>query len=159
MPPIRESRIRLVPFTRRYLDRSWEWLNDPEIKALTLTSDFTRDEQEAFFVELDGRRDYLVWGVESADGEAVGACGLKNIAGHVAEQWCYIGARAWWGRGAGRQILEECEIKARLLNITNFFIRVSAVNTRSIGLYTHTGFVFDEARSDDAILYFTKSGI
>ena len=88
--------IHLEPYNRVYLDLSWDWLRDPEIKALTLTPDFTREQQQAFFDALPRRADYKVWGVASDEGEKIGAAGIKHIDGQDGEFWCYIGERTWW---------------------------------------------------------------
>ena len=40
------SRIRVVPHSRDYFNRSWDWVNDPEIKPLK-TPDCGREEQLA----------------------------------------------------------------------------------------------------------------
>lgn len=135
--------IRLVPFDRSYLERSWEWLNDPEIKRMTLSPDFTRAEQEEFFCSLPQRTDYLIWGVASSEGTPVGVAGLKHIFGTCAEFWCYIGERDWWGRGAGGQILDACESEARKRGITTLTMVASTDNSRSLGAYRRAGFVDD----------------
>ena len=150
------NRIRLVPYSRAYLDRSWDWLNDPEIKALTMTPDFTREDQLAFFESLAGRTDYHIWGVEAPDGTPIGAGGIKNIAGDTGEYWCYIGERDWWGRGIGRQILDRCEEKASELGLRHLYMKASAANDRSIGLYAKMGFVHCPEKSTGEILYMIK---
>ena len=100
--------VRLEPYDRTYLDLSWEWLRDPEIKALTRSPDFTREQQQAFFESLPGREDYKIWGVASDAGEKIGAAGIKHIDGLNGEVFLYVGERAYWGRGVGGQILELC---------------------------------------------------
>jgi RimJ/RimL family protein N-acetyltransferase len=101
----------------------------------------------------------MIWGVEAGNDEAIGACGLKNIVANMAEYWCYIGNRSWWGRGVGRQILEECEAKAKKIGITDLYMKASSCNDRSIGLYTKMGFVLDDEKSNSGIHYFIKSKI
>lgn len=156
---VRAHRIKLVPYSRRYLDCSSVWLNDPELKALTLTPDFTRDDQFAFFDSLPSRKDYRIWGVEAPDGSPIGAAGIKNIAGNNGESWCYIGERNWWGRGVGRQILEACEEKARGLGLRQLWMRALATNERSIALYAKMGFVQCPKKSTDEILVMIKRDI
>ena len=98
--------IELVPFTRDYLERSWTWLNDPEVKRLTMTPDFSRAEQAAFFDSLPGRSDYRIWGVASEAGAPIGAAGIKHIDGTSGEVFLYIGEPACWGSGTGP---ESCD--------------------------------------------------
>ena len=39
------SRLSFGRFDEIFLEKSWHWLRDPEIKWLTMTPDFTREEQ------------------------------------------------------------------------------------------------------------------
>ena len=141
--------IRLVPFDRNYLDRSWDWLRDPEVKAMTMAPDFTREEQLAFFETLPGRSDYLIWGVEGPDGSPVGVSGIKHVSGSDGESWCYIGERRWWGQGIGGQILEACEVEARKRGITHLTMTALETNERSLRAYGKMGFEL-LSRDDEA---------
>ncbi|EKO3750233.1 hypothetical protein P0F16_002868 [Vibrio metschnikovii] len=71
------GKLVLDIYTRKYLDKSWDWLTDPEIKKMTNTPDFTREEQELFFLSLP-RENYKIWGLKYDDLE-IGVVGLKNI--------------------------------------------------------------------------------
>lgn len=139
--------IRLVPYDRVYLELSWEWLRDPEIKTLTQTRDFTRAQQLAFFAALPERKDYKIWGLKTLEGHAIGAAGIKHIKGNTGESWCYIGERDWWGRGIGGQILTLCEEKARYLGLKQLTMFAATDNRRSISLYSKMGFMVDAERS------------
>lgn len=143
--------IRFVSFDRRYLDLSWDWLRDPEIKKLTMAGDFTREQQVAFFETLPCRDDYKIWGVESVEGEPVGAAGIKNISGQEGEFWCYIGNKAWWGRGIGGEILLLCEEKAAELGLESLTMIAASDNSRSISAFEKMGFTPD-AESSTATL-------
>lgn len=134
-----DAQISLVPFDRTYLELSSKWLRDPEIAALTMTPSFTRQDQERFFAGLSGRRDYKIWGVD-ADGQPIGAAGIKNISGTVGEFWCYIGERAYWGQGAGGRILEACEAEARTMGLERLTMTALATNERSLRAYGKMGF-------------------
>lgn len=136
-----QASLRLAPYDRRFLDLSWDWLRDPEVKALTLTPDFSREDQIAFFDRLPGRADYHIWGVELDGTGPIGAAGLKNVRGHRAEYWGYIGERAWWGKGLGRQLMAVVEKKAVELGFTELDLKVSVDNPRAIALYEKTGYV------------------
>ena len=131
--------VTLVPYDRDYLDRSYDWLHDPEIKAMAMAPDFTRDDQEAFFAELPQREDYKIWGV-AADGRPIGVGGIKNIAGGDGEFWCYIGEREYWGKGIGGRILELCEEKALELGVTRLTMTALETNERSLNAYRKAGF-------------------
>lgn len=133
--------IRLVPYSREYLDRSWEWLNDPETKRLTLTPDFTREDQIRFFASLPARDDYRIWGLELEGVGPIGAAGIKHISGSTGEYWGYIGEKQHWGQGLGRSILELVEAEAGSLGIDALVLRVAGYNQRAIRLYEHCGYV------------------
>ena len=148
--------ITLRSYDRTFLDHSWDWLRDPEIKALTLSPDFTRVQQEAFFASLPGRADYKIWGVASDTGEKIGAAGIKHIDGRNGEFWCYIGKRAWWGRGIGGCILELCEEQARDLGVERLIMIASADNVRSVRAFEKMGFAIEDAVPGDGLVQLGK---
>lgn len=150
-----ECFVRLVPFDRKYLDHSWHWLNDPEIKGPTMTPDFTREDQEAFFETLPQRENYHIWGIESIEGEPLGAVGLKHVAGVRAEFWCYIGERSWWGRGIGGDALRLSEVEARKLGLKELTMVATSDNSRSLNAYRRAGFV-DDSQSPANLVSLTK---
>ena len=53
--------VRLVDFSKVFFDNSWNWLNDPEIKKMTATPDFTKEDQLKWFNSLPSKQDYLIW--------------------------------------------------------------------------------------------------
>jgi RimJ/RimL family protein N-acetyltransferase len=132
--------VRLVPFDRRFLDRSWEWLQDEETKRLTMTPDFTRQDQQRFFDSLPTRSDYRIWGVVLAGCEPIGAAGLKNVAGGSAEYWGYIGDKSLWGQGLGGEMLVAVEAEARRLGLTELVLQVATDNVRAMRAYENSGF-------------------
>ncbi len=104
--------LSLVEYTEEFLELSWLWLSDPEIKELTMTPDFTKKEQLNFFKNIKSRSGYFIYGV-SIDGVKVGACGLKNISANEGEYWGYIGDKKYWGYGHGKEIINLCIQKAK----------------------------------------------
>ncbi len=151
------ANIHLEPYDRTYLNLSWEWLRDSEIKALTLTPDFTREQQLTFFDTLSSRADYRIWGVAADDGEKIGAAGIKHIDGPDGEFWCYIGERAWWGRGIGGRILELCEDKARLFGVERLIMIAAASNARSVKAFEKMGFVLDDVDPGEGLVQLSKT--
>ncbi len=134
-----DPQIRLVPFDQTYLDFSWGWLNDAETKRLTLTPDFTREDQVSFFDSLPDLEGYRIWGVEY-DSEPIGAAGLKNFRGTMAEYWGYIGEKAFWGRGLGSKLMGKVEDAAYDLGFLILDLNVSESNERAIRLYEKHGY-------------------
>ena len=145
--------VSLVPFDRTILERSFHWLNDPEIRFLTDTPVVTPEAQEAWFAGLPARDDYAVWGV-LADGEPVGVCGIKHMDDGEGEYFGYIGEKAYWGRGVGRRMMVLTEGKARERGLSRLGLTVLNVNERALGLYGKCGYRC--ARSDEKYTYMSK---
>jgi RimJ/RimL family protein N-acetyltransferase len=137
-PPV-DARLTFSRYDERFLAKSWEWLNDAEIKRLTMTPDFTREDQLRWFARLPSMTNYLIWGV-SSDGVPIGATGLKHITGARAEYWGYIGDRKYWGTGLGREMLKFGLEKAKELHLAEVYLRVHNNHARAIRLYTNAGF-------------------
>lgn len=151
--------LSLIPFDARCLELSWNWLNDPEIRELTQTPVFSRADQEAFFKSLPLRPDYAIWGVILNGTEVIGAAGLKNHRGTLAEYWGYIGAKQYWNKGLGRSVVRAIEQKALELNFVDLDLKVAAANLRAIALYEKTGFVIEQQSSTESCLRMVKWGI
>jgi RimJ/RimL family protein N-acetyltransferase len=145
----KNTAAEFVEYDRTFLQASSRWLRDAEIKRLTLTPDFSDEQQERWFESLSARTDYRIWGI-LAEGRPVGAAGLKNIdlAESSGEYWGYLGEKECWGRGLGRQIVAFVCDRARSLGLRRIYLRVAADNERAIALYTRTGFeISGEAES------------
>jgi len=130
---------RLVQYDKVFLDLSWKWLNDEEIRKLTETPKITREEQFNWFNNLSKENNYLIWGIEY-DSTPVGACGLKNITKLDAEYWGYIGEKTYWGKGIGTEVLELMQLKAKELKLNSIWLKVTENNERAINLYKKMGF-------------------
>lgn len=131
--------VQKLPYSEAFLERSWIWLQDPEIRRLTDTPEFTRDQQQRWFESLPDRTDYLIWGV-AVDGVLVGSFGIKNIAEGTGEYWGYIGERAYWGRGVGQWMLRQAAKQARAHGLSQLVLRVIADNERARRAYERFGF-------------------
>ena len=134
------SKLQLVEYDRGFLDMSWIWLNDKQLKYLTMTPEFSREEQQAFFKNLPKRKDYFIKGVTYKE-IPIGACGLKNIAGDQAELWLYIGDKEYWGKGLGEKIMLLLEREAVNLNVRKIYLKVLEENKAAIGLYKKLSYI------------------
>lgn len=136
--------ISLDAYTEKYLDKSWEWLNDPEIKQLTLTPDFTREQQYDFFKNLKTREDYWIRGI-SFDAVPIGVVGLKNISckNAEAEYWGYIGDKKYWGVGAGKTMMRMVLDEARRMGLSRIYLYVWKENRQAISFYVKSGFIYE----------------
>ena len=132
--------ISKIPFEIDFLDLSWDWLNDPELKSLTLTPDFTRREQKEFFDSLKERHNYRIYGV-SFQQKKIGVMGLKNVTDNRAEYWGYIGNKEYWGKGVGNWMLKEMKLEAISLGVKELYLSVDVNNSRAISLYNKNGYI------------------
>lgn len=131
--------VDLVDYDRSFLDASFKWLADEEIKFLTNTSSFSKDVQEQWFLSLSEKEDYYIRGI-LADGIPIGACGLKHITNVDGEYWGYIGEKEYWGKGIGKQMMSFIESHARLLQLKQIYLLVIPENIRAIRLYNNKGY-------------------
>jgi len=140
-------KINFVNFDDKFLKYSWSWLNDPEIKFLTNTSDFSKEDQANWYEKIQANHEYLIWGIE-ADSEKIGVCGLKNFTVVDCEYWGYIGNKSYWGKGIGLHIMKAMEKKAKSLKLNSIWLKVIKDNERAIKLYHKNGFVIEESKND-----------
>ena len=141
------EKVELVPFDKRFFDKSRLWLEDEEVNRLTDTGELpTESDRLKWFESLPSRMDYLIWGV-ACEEEPIGACGLKNIQDFKAEYWGYIGEKTYWGKGLGSSMLKGVEQKAKELNLDELYLTVLGENNRAIGLYRKNGY-FETGRAD-----------
>ena len=129
------------PFDACYLERSAQWLQDPEICELIDAPPFSAERQLLWFESLPNRSDYLIWGVSLA-GRPVGAVGLKGIGEGAAEYFGYLGDKSCWGRGLGRQLLAFAEQQALSLDLSLLRLRVLDGNSRALRLYQREDYHF-----------------
>jgi RimJ/RimL family protein N-acetyltransferase len=139
--------IELVQYSKIFLELSWKWLNDDEIRRLTNTPVFSKNGQKKWYDALNDRNDYKIWGID-IDGTHIGACGLKKITKFDCEYWGYIGEKDFWGKGIGSSILNSLIGYAKNQKLTSIWLTVTADNQRAIKLYTKFGF---EPESNDEI--------
>ena len=131
----------LRPFNEAVLEKSFDWLSDPEVKFLTATPDLSRDKQAAWFKSLPARSDYMLKAVFYKD-SPIGVAGLKNVstANKTGEYFGYIGDKTYWGKGIGRWMLAETLKTAVGLGLDKVYLQVIVENYKAINLYFSLGF-------------------
>lgn len=134
--------IRLVNFDEKYLEKSYYWLNDLEIKSETMAPDISEESQREWFEALGSRNDYFIKGIE-ADSRPVGAAGIKHIdfEKNVGESWLYIGEKDVQSRGIGSRVMEELFTYATAIGLTRLNARVLSSNRRSVKFHSKLGYV------------------
>lgn len=91
-----DKQLTLEPFDRIYLDKSFEWIQNPLLMQLIDGRPTTRAEQLEWFHSLKHKSSYKIWGL-ACNGIPAGACGLKGVDGTKGELFCYIGEQKLWG--------------------------------------------------------------
>ena len=133
------QKIKFVEYNEIFLEKSWEWLNDKEIKYLTCTPDFTKEQQKEWFLSLKGKKDYFIKGV-LCNNTPIGVAGLKNITDTDGEYWGYIGEKEYWNKGIGKELINYISHYGYILNLKEIYLKVIKDNIRAIKLYQKMGF-------------------
>lgn len=88
--------LRIENFDRSYLDKSYEWLQNPTLLSLIDSEPVSREVQEKWFLALPQNKTYRIWGV-SCNNKPYGVCGIRSIDSSSGELFCYIGDQSQWG--------------------------------------------------------------
>jgi len=147
----------LEKYSRIYLEKSWDWLNDPEIKFLTNTPDFSRADQEKWYNDIQKKENYKIWGL-SDEGKPIGIFGIKNIDFDegFGEYWGFIGEKEYWGKGIGKLILKQIiEIAKTEFKLKEIYLKVLKGNLIAINLYKK--FEFKEIGTDSKNIIMKKT--
>lgn len=130
--------IELTKFDELFLELSWKWINDEEVKILIDTKPVTKQEQIIWYHSLEKRDDYKIWGI-MADGEPIGAAGFKDIKEKTAYTFWYIGEKQYWGKRYGVLLAETVTKKAISLGFTEIYGEILLENFRSLNLVFKEG--------------------
>ena len=101
------DRLRLRPMTEADLPLRVQWFNDPDVrKTLVITEQFELGKTIAWFHTLTDNQSRVDFLVETFDAIPIGVTGLLHIdrTHRIAECFCIIGAKAYWGGGFGTEI-------------------------------------------------------
>lgn len=142
--------VQFKEYDRRILEKSWEWLNDPEIKQIMNVSEINKEAQEEWFQNLKGRKDYHVVGIWRGD-EPIGALGLKNITDSDAEIFGYIGEKKYWGKAIGMDMMQAMLDHGRSLGLSSIYAQMRRDNILSYKLHRRFGFLKEKDVDDLAI--------
>lgn len=144
--------LLLKDYDKEYLELSWKWLNEPEIRELTNTPSFTLEQQLRWFENLPNTKStYLIWGIEY-NSQKIGACGLKNITENDCEYWGYIGEKSHWGHGIGKAIMILMENEAVNKKLDSIWLKVLNINTRALTLYKKCGYLISKDNGVETIM-------
>jgi RimJ/RimL family protein N-acetyltransferase len=104
---ILSDNIILRPLESRDLQSRVEWFNDPQVRAtLVVTEQFELEKTQRWFDRLQSDPTRVEFAVEDLAGVCIGVTGLVGIEKEhgLAECYCVIGNKAYWGKKLGTEI-------------------------------------------------------
>lgn len=141
----------LKTFDRETLEKSFVWLNDPEIQAgMNIKYRITKEGQEKWYSSLESRVDYKIWSFVCND-IPIGAGGFRNITKNSGELTCYIGDKRYWG--TGKILVKLLLDKAQELGFKEVLLKVLHANKRAYNCYIKQGFTYE---SEDDLFMILK---
>ena len=143
--------IQFKEFDQTVFDKSWIWLNDPEIKRLTDTPDTDKEFREKWFQSLKDRSDYYIRSVWRND-EPIGTIGLKHITSTDGEVFLYIGEKRYWGKAIGLQMVQHALDYGRSLGLSSVYALVLKDNINSYKLARRFGFEKERDLDEERIV-------
>ncbi|MDR6405345.1 MULTISPECIES: GNAT family N-acetyltransferase [Chryseobacterium] len=146
------NNLQLVNYTKDILEKSWNWLNDPEIKHLTSTPNFSKEDQQNWFLGLEKNDSYWVQGIQY-DNKIIGVAGLKKIdpSKKTAEYFGYIGEKEYWGKGLSKDLFKLIfKIAKDQFALESLYLNVVPDNIRAVKSYEKAGFSISD-RTDSNI--------
>ncbi len=147
-----KDKIKFVNYNIDFLNHSWKWLQDSEIKKLTNTPSFTQQQQQEWFLSLKLKSDYFIRGIKY-NKKMIGVVGLKNITKTLGEYWGYIGEKEYWGKGIGKEMISYIINIAKEKDLKIIYLKVNSSNKRAIRLYEKEGFFLNKEKSTTESLY------
>lgn len=143
--------VEFKDFTREVLEKSWEWLSDPQIKEQTSTPDFDRESSEKWFESLKTRKDYFIKSIWH-NNKPIAVMGLKHLNGKDAETLGYIGEKEYWGKTIGVQGMEYLVNYARAIKLESIYSVIRKTNLSSYKLNRRLGFVKEKDKDENSII-------
>lgn len=136
--------LRLRPLEQGDLERSRDWVNDPETaRGLLRVLPVSQLEQQAWYEAVSRDPARMVWAA-LAGPIHVGNCGLYHIdfLHRRAEAWFLIGEAARRGQGLGREMASLLLAYGFTdLGLNKVYLHVGVDNARARRLYETLGFV------------------
>jgi len=134
--------ITLLSFTAQHVDRTFQWVKNPELRRLFLMrGELDLDSHMAYFSRVlnDDRQ---IWYALIFQGEHIGNCGLKNLdlKKKECELWIYIGEQAIRGKGIGRKATVMLIERSKEIGCHHIYLHVADFNNVAIKMYSSLGF-------------------
>lgn len=144
-------KIEIRDFTREVLDKSWEWLNDPQLKRQVFVPDFDRASQVKWFESLPHRKDYFIKSIWCGE-KPIAVFGIRNITQQDGEVFGYIGEKEYWGKTIGVQGVQYLIEYARSIHLESLYAIMLRDNLSSYKLHRRLGFDREKDFEDKMIM-------
>jgi UDP-4-amino-4,6-dideoxy-N-acetyl-beta-L-altrosamine N-acetyltransferase len=126
------------------LQRTLEWVNDPEVTRHTGTIfPISASEHQIWYQELLKDRTRRMFAIVTAEGKHIGNIGLGDIdwVARNAELLVYIGEAEFRGKGYGTEAIAALvEFAFQRLNLHRLYARVFSDNERAMKSFGQCGF-------------------
>jgi UDP-4-amino-4,6-dideoxy-N-acetyl-beta-L-altrosamine N-acetyltransferase len=138
------KRVSLRALRAEDLDRTLEWVNDPEVTRYTGTVfTISASEHQQWYQELLRDRTRRVFAIVTSDAKHIGNIGLKDIdwVARNAEVLVYVGEGEFRGKGYGIEAIEALvELAFQRLNLHRLYAKVFSYNERAMKSFERCGF-------------------
>lgn len=143
--------IEIRDFTHDVLKKTWEWLDDPQIREQTSTPNFNRETSEKWFESLKTRKDYFIKSLWH-NNKPIAVMGLKHLNAKDGETFGYIGEKEYWGKTIGVQGMEFLVNYGRSINLESIYSIIRKTNLSSYKLNRRLGFIQEGDKDEDNII-------
>ena len=134
------------------LEKSWEWLQDPELKRLTMAPDIDKESQRRWFENLKTRKDYYVFCSWQGD-KPIGVGGLKHITEKDAELFGYIGDKYYRGKGVVADMMDFClGVAKNVFKLESVYTILLKNNTAAFKINKRYGYEFEKDIDDNRMM-------
>ncbi|MCX5800452.1 MAG: GNAT family protein [Candidatus Eisenbacteria bacterium] len=141
---MKANRVSLRALGAEDLERTLQWVNDPEVTRFTGTVfPVSGSEHQFWYQELLKDHTRRMFAIMTSDGKHIGNIGVKNIdwVARNAEVLVYIGEADFRGKGYGTEAIAALsDFAFRRLNLHKLYARVFSYNERAAKSFEQCGF-------------------
>lgn len=137
-----DGHVALMPFTRDHIEKTYEWVADPDFQRLFLMREQpTWEGHKAYFDRVLADPSQRVLAILH-DNAHVGNCGLKNIVREKeGELWLYVGEASMRRKNIGRSAAELLmHYGFEALKLEMIYVHFADFNVGARHLYERLGF-------------------
>ena len=141
---MKARRVSLRALGVEDLDRTLEWVNDPEVTRYTGTVfPISANEHQLWYQEMVRDRTRRMFAIVTSDAKHIGNIGLKDIdwVARNAEVLVYVGEAEFRGKGYGTEAITALvDFAFQRLNLHRLYAKVFSYNERAMKSFEQCGF-------------------